>query len=721
MKAQLAPQKIISLSALFLLGCIVAASYLATRAPWLGVTLQASEDGDAIIVTEVAPQGPAAGLVIPGEQLVALADGTLRLMPQDIVEEPDAFTRYVDYNAFLDRQTVLHAALSRDEVTLVLGRGESVTLAPLKSRPYSTLPLLFWYQLACGGIVFLAGMSVLAFRPRETVTSYYALTGFGLLLAAGAAAIYSTRELALQGDLFYRLSLLNQFGTLLFAGPFVSILWYYPRRVHRFPLGPLVIAYYMVSWLLNYFQLFDSLDMGMRLPIFVGLVINLSLAITQWRLSRNEPVERAILKWFLLAWLSGTTFYVGLNTIPLMLGMGTIISQSLGWGILFTVYLGIALGITRYRLFNLDRWVLTGWYWFLGGLAIIAIDGLLVSQLDLDNRMALAITVAVAGWLYFPMRQMVWQRFAWYNRRNTNYQELLPSLLTTVLNTRAEELPREWQQLLNRTFSPLHIEPVAIAPAQVEIVAEGSVLLLPGFHESSGLRLTYANRGGRLFNEEDRTLAESMYQLFSRVQSFRQAFHDGVHEERRRVARDLHDDVGARLLTLVYAADNEAQAGLARETLQELRDVIRNLEQKHYTLIATLSELQRETARRCEAHKVALYWKQQEALHDQPLVSRHHSNLQRIVREAVSNALRHSKADRLQIDITQGERTLLLRVSNNNVSFDRARPHKPGRGMRNIQSRAVELGGRAEWLVGEAALLGGYTVTIEIPMGAADE
>lgn len=721
MKPRLAPQTIISLSALLLLNIIAVSCYLAIASPWLGLTLGPAADGAGLVVLAVNPQGTAAGRITAGERLLALGDSQFALEMADVMEEPDAFATYRDYNAFFQRQNALHAALLQPQLPLLLGDGRVETVAPLEHRPLGALSWLFWYQLACGAIVFLAGMSVLAFRPREQVTIYYALTGFGLLLASASAAIYSTRELAMAGELFYTLSLINQFGTLLFAGHFISILWYYPQRIHPFPLGPVITGCYMLSWLLNLFQVFDSLDVVMRYPIFVGLVINLSLAVIQWRRSRSQPVQRAILKWFLLAWLSGTTFYVGLHTIPLMLGFEVLISQSLAWGILLTVYLGIALGITRYRLFNLDRWVITGWFWFLGGGAVMAMDGLLVSQLDLNNNLALAVTLAVAGWLYFPLRQALWTRFSWYYRRGTDYRELLPSLLTTALNTRPHELSREWSQLLGRIFAPLNIEVLETPVSQVRVDPEGSSLTLPALHEIKGVQLFYADRGSRLFNDDDRRLAEAVHQLFGRIQSFRQAFNDGVHEERRRVARDLHDDVGAKLLSLVYAADNEQQADLARETLQELRDVIRDLERAHYSLSATLDELQMETLRRCEPHRVTLQWQQPVRLHDYPMESRQHSNLQRIVREAVTNALRHSDATVLQIDITQSATQLTLQVSNDNHRSEHHKKDKPGRGMRNIRSRAEELNGTVEWRRGAASRLGGYTVEVAIPLGGLME
>jgi signal transduction histidine kinase len=212
-----------------------------------------------------------------------------------------------------------------------------------------------------------------------------------------------------------------------------------------------------------------------------------------------------------------------------------------------------------------------------------------------------------------------------------------------------------------------------------------------------------------------------MHQLFGRVQQFREAFSRGVHEERKRVARDLHDDVGAKLLTLVYAAETEQHADLARETLQELRDVIRGLEQTNYTLVTTLAELRRETERRCIPHELEMKWSMPEPLVDQPLQSRQHSNLQRIVREAVTNALRHSDADRLHVTVRQREAELLIQISNDKVRGTDGAKESPGRGMRNISSRAQELGGVAEWHTGEGALLGGYTVEVRIPVSEGKE
>jgi signal transduction histidine kinase len=285
-----------------------------------------------------------------------------------------------------------------------------------------------------------------------------------------------------------------------------------------------------------------------------------------------------------------------------------------------------------------------------------------------------------------------------------------------MLNTRQEDLSREWSQLLQRLFSPLNIETATNAPSQVLVHPEGVSLTIPGFRDIKGRQLSYADRGNRLFNKEDQRLANAVHQLFYRIQHFREAFDKGVHEERQRLARDLHDDVGAKLLTLVYSAATEEQAELARDTLQELRAVIRDLEHEHYSLTTSLAELRIETAKRCTAYDIVLLWNQSDDHGDYPLEARQHSNLQRIVRETVTNALRHSDTRTLQVDVNVEEAQLTLQVSNDNTHPDNNEPHKPGRGIRNIRSRAEELAGSVEWCLGEASLLGGCTVQITTPL-----
>ncbi len=62
-------------------------------------------------------------------------------------------------------------------------------------------------------------------------------------------------------------------------------------------------------------------------------------------------------------------------------------------------------------------------------------------------------------------------------------------------------------------------------------------------------------------------------------------------QERERIYADLHDDMGARLLTLVHTAENPRQADIARSLLQEMRRVVTRSRGTPGTLTDVLADI----------------------------------------------------------------------------------------------------------------------------------
>ena len=94
-------------------------------------------------------------------------------------------------------------------------------------------------------------------------------------------------------------------------------------------------------------------------------------------------------------------------------------------------------------------------------------------------------------------------------------------------------------------------------------------------HQALVLRV--AQRGQRLFTQEDARLAERVGDLLRRALAYDQAVERGRHEERQRIAEDLHDDIGARSLTLMYQARTPEMENYIRHTLQDLKTLARGL------------------------------------------------------------------------------------------------------------------------------------------------
>src|SRR5690606_1790610 len=115
-------------------------------------------------------------------------------------------------------------------VQIVSADGQEIAMPSLRWRPVSDLPAVFWGQLATGLFGFLFGAWVPPLRRDGPAEALLFLSGVGLMMSANAAAIYSTRELALPAALFRTLSAVNHLGALVFGMGMVGLFLCYPVR-----------------------------------------------------------------------------------------------------------------------------------------------------------------------------------------------------------------------------------------------------------------------------------------------------------------------------------------------------------------------------------------------------------------------------------------------------------------------------------------------------------
>jgi len=165
-------------------------------------------------------------------------------------------------------------------------------------------------------------------------------------------------------------------------------------------------------------------------------------------------------------------------------------------------------------------------------------------------------------------------------------------------------------------------------------------------------------------------------------------------EERERIYADLHDDLGAKLLQLIHTANDPRQADLARAVLQDLRDVVTRSRGEPGTLGDVLADLRSEAMQRLAAVKIALDWQQEDGIADPPLSQHQSLHLFRIVREAISNTIRHASATRLRVRVDATKERLTLELSDDGIGRGSA---GRGRGTHNMRERAKELDGNVTW------------------------
>lgn len=173
-----------------------------------------------------------------------------------------------------------------------------------------------------------------------------------------------------------------------------------------------------------------------------------------------------------------------------------------------------------------------------------------------------------------------------------------------------------------------------------------------------------------------------------------------ILEERRRVARELHDGVANELAFLVTRAQLVALAHPEVDGLPELESTARRALDEARLAIAAMTRQSDETldaAIAAAAEEVA--WREGATVHlrlDRGITvpADVRDSMARIVREAVANAIRHGDAKELTVVLSQGD-GIRLEVIDDGRGFDPGRPRVGGGGfgLVSMSERARALGG----------------------------
>ena len=169
-----------------------------------------------------------------------------------------------------------------------------------------------------------------------------------------------------------------------------------------------------------------------------------------------------------------------------------------------------------------------------------------------------------------------------------------------------------------------------------------------------------------------------------------------TQRERKRIAADLHDDLGAKLLTIVHTSDNERISTLAREALEEMRLSVRGLTGKPVRLVDALGDWRAEVVARLNQTGIEGEWS---APADEPvhtLNARAYVQTTRILRESVSNVIKHSGATRCSVRcaIRDDHFQLVIQDNGRGIPLELDGRLDRGHGMTSMKQRAKQLHGQ---------------------------
>jgi len=213
--------------------------------------------------------------------------------------------------------------------------------------------------------------------------------------------------------------------------------------------------------------------------------------------------------------------------------------------------------------------------------------------------------------------------------------------------------------------------------------------------------------------------------------TFQRKAQELLQRERNRIARDIHDDVGAGLTQLVLlgeVAQSELQTG------SELRERMEKFSSKAREVLGAMDEIvwvinsRRDTVRDFASHVCKFA---QAFLRETPIRCRldveadlpatafelpMRRNLFLAVKEALNNVAKHSGATELLLRIHRSDRDLMVRVEDNGKGFDRASTDVDRNGLVNMAERTREMGGH--WSI-ESQPGKGCCVAFRVPLGSS--
>ncbi len=273
---------------------------------------------------------------------------------------------------------------------------------------------------------------------------------------------------------------------------------------------------------------------------------------------------------------------------------------------------------------------------------------------------------------------------------------------------RMAAMDRQYGQALV-ALAGLREQIAAVQKAHFDQQTSAAAVLQKSEYVIAGLILLMV--GGALLHARHVGRQAEAHQRREREAEFRTRFLHRVmaaqEEERRRIARDLHDEIGQSLTSLIVGLrvlTEAPEAGLACEgaaalrdiaaaTYDEVRRLARGLRPAMLDDLGLVPALERYILDYAEAHGLAVDFRPA-GLGAGRLPEAVETALYRILQEALTNTAKHAAARQVRVVLSQDGGTVRAVVEDDGRGFDgEALPRSGGVGLSGIRERAALLGG----------------------------
>jgi signal transduction histidine kinase len=217
--------------------------------------------------------------------------------------------------------------------------------------------------------------------------------------------------------------------------------------------------------------------------------------------------------------------------------------------------------------------------------------------------------------------------------------------------------------------------------------------------------------------KQDKLREESAYKLsIAKEQTKNQ-----VQEEKLRISRELHDNIGAQLSFINGSIQNMAAADVGNEQLQQTQQITQNtikelrstvwlINQQEFSLDEFVVKL-REYLKPYYGSKpnIIIENKSDRDYILEPIIA---TNLFRIIQEGVNNAIKYAEANLLEVSLLAKDNILEVFINDDGVGYDvGGKPN--GYGLKNMQARVNTINGNYKV---NSNINKGTQITLDIPL-----
>jgi signal transduction histidine kinase len=194
---------------------------------------------------------------------------------------------------------------------------------------------------------------------------------------------------------------------------------------------------------------------------------------------------------------------------------------------------------------------------------------------------------------------------------------------------------------------------------------------------------------------------------------------EGQDQERQRIAKEIHDDIGTGLTSILYISDGlkeyEEQAvskigSTTRELIDKMGEIVWSMNKDYDTLEDLLAFLRHHIAEWMDVPGIVTHLNFPDQVPATTITGEQRRNIYLVVKEALHNVIRHAGATLVNIEVGV-DRCLDIVIRDNGKGMPEEPTRRWGNGLKNMRQRMQHLGGKFELAGGD-----GTRVHVSLPL-----